>query len=166
MLQVIAQSSETLKSVIDRFEGPLYSVFVQPLVLATFGYGRTHETVLIGFLKELQSSNHFPELGRIDLEDSRQFSLLGRFEFEGSLIQLLMRGTATRGVVSSLTEARAIANALLCEITGTENTSFLAYRMDKETWSELSTGNTFEASFCVYFPTLRLWWILVLADDY
>lgn len=166
MLFVISHSSETLKSVIDRFEGLLHSFFVQPLVLATFGYGRTHETVLIEFLEELQSGRHFAELGRIDLETSKQFSLLGRFEFEGALIQLLMQGTATRDVVANLAEARAIANALLCEITGTEHTPLLAYRMDNDTWSELSTGNTFEASFCVYFSTLRLWWILVLADDY
>ncbi|MBQ0936457.1 hypothetical protein [Ideonella paludis] len=170
MLRTTQRNSTTLASVQTRFEGILHSFFVEPVSpqesYPNFGFGRMHEVVLLEFLAELKASYILPELGALNLEAAKHFSLQQRFEFEGALIQLLLGGTATRDVVSGVGDARETAQALLQEIVGAEPASLLAYRLDDEAWSELSSGNTLEASFCVYVPEPKLWWILVLADDY
>jgi hypothetical protein len=107
-----------------------------------------------------------PQLFPLDLDSARKFSLLERFEFEGSMIRLLLQGTCTEQVVAIESEARETVCALLPETILRSDGLLGAFRMDDQNWSELTRSATISSTYFVYAPFDKTWWFVGFADDY
>ena len=107
-----------------------------------------------------------PELFPIQLDSARNFALLERFEFEGSLIHLLLQGTCTEKIVSNETEARATAQDVLRETMPRSDGGLWAFRMNDQKWSAATRDATLWAACFVYAPHDKTWWFMGFADNY
>jgi hypothetical protein len=90
---------------------------------------------------------------------------LTRYEFEGSLIGLLVQGTCTVPVVQNENEARTIVPRLISD-AGCNSAILKVYRMDDPDWSRFTSSATITATYCVYNADNPLWWLLSIADFY
>jgi hypothetical protein len=102
----------------------------------------------------------------LNLDSARKFTHLDRFEFEGSLISLLLQGTCTEKIVATESESREMVRALLAETILRPDGIIMAYRMDEEDWSERTRRATISATYFVYAPHDKTWWFMGFADDY
>jgi len=174
MFQAVEIVSPTLNKVASRFRagcGNFESIFFRPTKPSPYypnypDLSQGEAVVLMGVLGSEFLRASIPELFPLDLGSARKFSLLNRFEFEGSLIHLLLQGTCTDKVVASESEARETVCALLAEtILGRDN-SLWALRMDDWNWSELTRSATLSGTYFVYAPIDKTWWFIGFADHY
>ena len=129
-------------------------------------FGRGYDVVLMEVLESDFLRIAVPQMFPINLKSARKFSLLDRFEFEGSLIRMLLEGTCNETVVASETEAREIAAALLAETVLRLSGYLIAFRMDDSNWSNLTRKATKSSTYFVFIPTDNTWWFLGFDDDY
>src|SRR5437899_6354018 len=173
MFQSIEIDSPTLNKVASRFRtvADFHSIFFRPakpwpLYSDYPNFSRGDAVVLMEVLNSDFLRACIPQLFPLDLDSARKFSILERFEFEGSLIHLLLQGTCTERVVASESEARETACALLAETILRSDDSLCAYRMDDWNWSELTRSATTCGTFFVYAPYHKTWWFMGFADHY
>jgi hypothetical protein len=171
MFQSIETVSPTLNKVASRFRtggANFHSVFFRPVAPQQWypGFSREHAVVLMEVLSSEFLRTALPQLFPLDLDSARKFSLLRRFEFEGSLIQLLLQGTCTGKVVATEAEARETVCALLAETILRPDGLLWAFRMDDDNWSELTRRATISGTYFVYAPFDKTWWFMGFADDY
>lgn len=160
-----------LAAVADRFRsaGEFVSVFFRVAVPVSPSYPNFFERSFSAVLNEvLQSSvlvGAAPELAPLNLKAAKAFTLLNRYEFEGSLIGVLLQGTCTETVVADEHAARAAARAMVQSVAGAEG-ALRAYRMDNPSWSALLDGATLAWSYVVYDVSQKRWWVMCFADFY
>jgi hypothetical protein len=170
MFQSVKIASPTLDKVASRFRtvADFHSLFFRPVAPQPFypDFSRGHTVVLMEVLSSDFLRASIPQLFPLDSDSARKFSLLERFEFEGSLIRLLLRGTCTEKVVATESEARETVCALLAETILRPDGILWAFRMDDENWSGLTRSATISATYFVYAPFDKTWWFMGFADDY
>jgi hypothetical protein len=152
-----------------RFEdgGAFHSVFfrrtdgVSPYPVGDQGW----EPVLAEVLTSTFLAAAVPDLQPVDADAASRFTVLDRFEFEGSLTSRLLRGACTYPVVADEAEARARAREILDGTLAPPGCGLVAFRMDDEGWSPLTRGATFEFTYLA-FGKDRTWWFVCFADFY
>src|SRR5690348_596442 len=121
MFQSIEIDSPTLDKVASRFRtgcGNFHSIYFTPTKPSPYypnypDLSQGEAAVLMGVLSSDFLRASLPQLFPLDLDNARKYSLLNRFEFEGSLIHLLLEGTCNEKVVATESEARETVCALL-----------------------------------------------------
>jgi hypothetical protein len=173
MFQSVEIVSPTLDNVASRFQtvADFHSIFFRaakpwPFYSDYPNFSRGDAVVLMEVLNSDFLRASIPQLFPLDLDNARKYSLLNRFEFEGSLIHLLLQGTCTERVVASESEARETVPALLAETILRSDGSLCAFRMDGKKWSELTRGATISGTYFVYAPSHKTWWFIGFADHY
>ena len=170
MFQHVGITSPTLDEIAARFRtvAEFDSIFFRPIAPPHLypDFSRGCEAVLLEVLESDFLRTNVPQLFPLDLEGARDFSLLGPFEFEGSLIQMLLDGTCTEKVVASETEAREITAALLTESVLQPNGHLMAFRMNDRNWSHLTRTATMSSTYFVYVPINKTWWFVGSHDDH
>lgn len=106
--------------------------------------------------------NDCTELGFIASGPIR-YATLNRFEFEGSLISILLEGGCHRKSIPEH-DARVIVHEALAVIFPKPFDNVLAFRPDDPSWSEFSREATISHSYVVWQGARGLWWILCIAD--
>jgi hypothetical protein len=103
-------------------------------------------------------------LGNIYPQYAR-YSLLNRYEFEGSLLTILREGgkrkTLSRKPTNDLHQM--VVNGLnrLCPAP---HSLLQVFRMDDQRWCELTRDAEKAVSYLAYQPERKVWWVLVIAD--
>jgi hypothetical protein len=159
----------TLAEIGDRFRiaGEFASVFFRPAApTASYpDFGRGFQAVLEDVLRSDFLREAVPGLVPIKVAAAMTFARLRRFEFEGSLVDVLLQGTCTEGVVGSEQEARESVRTILGRVLCPSGTVW-AYRLDDPSWSALTDGATLAWSYFAYECSRKLWWFLSFADFY
>jgi hypothetical protein len=170
MFQSVEIASPTLSKVASRYlsVAQFHSIFFKPISPPPFypDFSRGDVAVLMDVLGSDFLRAAMPELFPLDLDRARKFCLLERFEFEGSLIHMLLRGTCTEKVVGTESEAREIAGSLLSETILRPDGLLRAFRMEDVSWSEWTRKATTSSTYFVYAPFDKTWWFVGFADDY
>ncbi|MCG7379132.1 hypothetical protein MH215_19130 [Paenibacillus sp. ACRSA] len=120
-------------------------------------------------LKCLLSSEEFMEeyadFLPVHVDELDQATLLNRYEFEGSLIDMFLRGTCTEPVVADENEARELARALLSDLrVGLDQ--WVVFKLGNPGWSKASMEATLSCFYIVFYATRRCWFILRFEDVY
>lgn len=173
MFQSVEIVSPTFDKVASRFRkvASFHSIFFRaakpwPFYSDYPNFSRGDAVVLMEVLNSDFLRESMPQLFPLDMDKARKYSLLNRFEFEGSLIHLLLQGTCTEKVVASESEARETVPALLAETILRSDDSLCAFRMDDWNWSELTRSATSAGTYFVYAPYHKTWWFIGFADYY
>lgn len=104
------------------------------------------------------------ELGKVAPNVGR-YSLLNKFEFEGSLISVVLQGGCHRAK-SNLTEGavRSLVGNAIASVFPAPFDGLHVFRMDDEKWCELTAGATVSSSYIAWQSARSLWWVLCVAD--
>lgn len=148
-----------------------FSIFFQPNTPAGFhsNFGRGSKAVLAEIVDSDFFQDNLSELCPLNREATLEFVALDRYEFEGSLISMLLHGTCTEAVVVDAAEARLqVAQAIshLCKTLNCGKEDLCAFRLGNPEWSKLISSATLWASYFVFFPNTKTWWFLGFADFY
>ncbi|MQA56647.1 hypothetical protein [Pseudomonas piscis] len=93
------------------------------------------------------------------------FSLLNRYEFEGSLLAVVLRGGchhSTRGLGQA--SARKLVGEALEAVFPAPFSELVVYRFDSLDWCELTRGSTISSAYVVCQGARNLWWVLCVSD--
>lgn len=88
---------------------------------------------------------------------------MGAFEFEGALVQLLLRGGAYGGGVPSEDIARELARNFVDAVAGDRRLQVTVFSVDGA-WTEWFHDVAWDHTFIVYDPTQRKWTCVFLTD--
>ncbi|MYN17394.1 hypothetical protein GTP81_11580 [Rugamonas sp. FT107W] len=102
------------------------------------------------------------ELGEISA-DPIHYSTLNRWEFEGSLVGILLQGGCFRNSTSE-DEARKLAGDVLSAVFPKPFDDLLVFRLDDPSWSEFTDAATVSHSYFAWQGARGLWWVLSVAD--
>jgi hypothetical protein len=144
--------------------GEFYSVFFRPANATNFGQG--HQALLLEMLRANYLTEAVPKLDPLNYSAATKFSVLNRYEFEGSLINVLLDGTCTEKIVVDEREAYEAARAILKGTVLKPNGARCAFRMDDPSWSALTNGATLSWAYFAYESSQQLWWFVCFADYY
>ncbi|MEN5094931.1 hypothetical protein ABE458_30035 [Pseudomonas protegens] len=115
----------------------------------------------------LERFSHFARstaIGQIEGEFG-PFSMLNRYEFEGSLLAVVLRGgchSSTRGC--SVAYAREVVFEALDAVFPAPFSELVVYRFDSSDWCELTRDSTISSAYVVCQGARNLWWVLCVAD--
>jgi hypothetical protein len=148
--------------------GELTSVFFRSTAaLSEFPrFDRGLKAVLTDVLNSDYLRETLPWMFPLDQDTAMRFSHLDRFEFEGWLMSLLVRGACAESIVCDEAEARQWVQAILQGIPHGPDRSLRVFRMDDAEWSALTRGATLCSAAFVYTPAHRIWWFIAFADFY
>ncbi|WP_145053027.1 hypothetical protein [Paenibacillus xylanexedens] len=120
-------------------------------------------------LKYLLSSEEFIEeyadFLPVNVDELDQATVLNRYEFEGSLIDMFLRGTCTEPIVADEIEARKLAQGLLSDLR-VELDQWVVFKLGNLGWSKASMEATLSCFYIVFYATRRCWFILGFDDNY
>ncbi|MGZ0703190.1 hypothetical protein [Pseudomonas piscis] len=119
---------------------------------------------LAEFLERFSDLAGSTAIGQVEREFG-PFSLLNRYEFEGSLLAVLLRGGchhSTRGL--SLANARKLVGEALEAVFPGPFSELVVYRLDSLDWCELTRGSTISSAYVVCQGARNLWWVLCVSD--
>lgn len=120
-------------------------------------------------LKCLLSSEEFNEeyanFLPINEDMLNQATVLNRYEFEGSLIDMFLRGTCTEPIVADEIEARGLAQALLSDLR-VKLDQWVVFKLGNAGWSKASMEATLSCFYIVFYAKRRCWFILGFEDVY
>lgn len=106
-----------------------------------------------------------PELLPLNI-DHLAYARLDQFEFEGSLVGMLLRGTCTEKVAVDESDARELARAILVGTLLRKGGTLIAFRMDDPKWSAFTDHATLSSAYFIYGAQFKTWWFLGFADSY
>jgi hypothetical protein len=141
-----------------------HSVFFNTIGIPSPGAGR--ENVLAELLHSTELAKAVPTLLPLDLAAAKNCAILNRYEFEGSLVGVLLQGTCTDQVVCDEREAFETATAIMREVVLRPNGHMVAFRMDDPKWSALTNQATLSWSYFVFESSRDMCWFLCFADSY
>ncbi|POA80922.1 hypothetical protein [Pseudomonas protegens] len=121
-------------------------------------------TRLAEFLERFSNLARSTAIGQIESEFG-PFSMLNRYEFEGSLLAVLLRGGchhSTRGL--SLANARKLVGEALEAVFPAPFSELVVYRFDSSDWCELTRDSTISSAYVACQGARNLWWVLCVAD--
>lgn len=116
------------------------------------------------FLARFSSLAAVTSIGQIEHEFG-PFSVLNRYEFEGSLVAAALRGgchQATRGL--TLDNARKLAFEALAAAFPAPFSDLVVYRFDSLDWCELTRESTISSAYVVCQGARDMWWVLCVSD--
>lgn len=115
----------------------------------------------------LRRFSHFASstaIGQVEPEFG-PFSVLNRFEFEGSLLAVALRGGCHGGARGgALAKARERVCEALEAVFPAPFSELVVYRLDSLDWCELTRGATISSAYVVCQGARNLWWVLCVAD--
>ena len=168
MFRPIDIETPTIDEVGRQFKevGDFFSAFFRPSV-ETWSprFDRGTRAVLDEFINSGAFREAFPQLFPLSSDAASLFSVLNRYEFEGSLIQMLLLGTCTQSIVGSESSARSLATKLLSEAQF-DSLNTTAWRMDDPAWSRLTGESTLCSAYFAYNPENLMWWFIGFTDFY
>lgn len=119
-----------------------------------------------GLLKRLLYSDEFkekfPYLFPLDENELENAVMLDLYEFEGSLIGMLLRGTCMESIVADENEARSLASKLIKELRLDYGNSLIAYKLGDISYTDKATVS----SFYVLYQSLHRYWMVIGFTDY
>ncbi|MGC5702653.1 hypothetical protein J4P02_20840 [Pseudomonas sp. NFXW11] len=119
---------------------------------------------LAEFLLRFSSFSSSTAIGQVAPEFG-PFAVLNRYEFEGSLLAVALRGGCHGGARGlSLAKARALVCEALDAVFPAPFSELVVYRFDGPDWCELTRGATISSAYVVCQGARNLWWVLCVAD--
>ncbi|WMN15457.1 hypothetical protein QL104_19030 [Pseudomonas piscis] len=119
---------------------------------------------LVEFLQRFSDLARLTAIGQVEPEFG-PFSVLNRYELEGSLVAVALRGGCHGGARGlSLSKARALVFEALDAVFPAPFSELVVYRLDSLDWCELSKGSTISAAYVVCQGARNLWWVLCVVD--
>nr|BFD42743.1 hypothetical protein FFPRI1PSEUD_42420 [Pseudomonas sp. FFPRI_1] len=119
---------------------------------------------LAEFLERFSNLARSTAIGQVEREFG-PFSMLNRYEFEGSLLAVVLRGGchhSTRGL--SLANARKLVYEALEAVFPGPFSELVVYRLDSLDWCELTRSSTLSSAYVACQGARNLWWVLCVAD--
>ena len=152
--------------IVRRFQavGEFCSVFFS--ATSTRAGGQDPSEVLASLLQQNELGEAVPKLLPFNLSAARHFAALNKYEFEGSLVGVLLDGTCTDRVVSDQAARRSRSPTPSLKAVTRPNGILVAYRMDDPSWSALTNSATLSWAYFVYETSRQLWWFVCFADPY
>ncbi|MEL7551380.1 hypothetical protein ACIPIX_04165 [Pseudomonas protegens] len=141
--------------------GELVSSFVKPAPSIKAWDERQR---LAEFLERFSNLARSTAIGQVEREFG-PFSVLNRYEFEGSLLAVVLRGGchhSTRGL--SLANARKLVYEALEAVFPGPFSELVVYRLDSLDWCELTRSSTLSSAYVACQGARNLWWVLCVAD--
>ena len=147
--------------------GEFLSMFFRPKApTATYpNFDRGFQAVLADVVQSDFIGEAFPQLVPLNVPAAMKFARLDRYEFEGSLVSVLLEGTCTERVVSGEGEAREVVQSIFRSAFRPDG-GLWAWRLDDWSWSTLTKGATVAWAYFVYESSQRIWWFVCFADHY
>jgi hypothetical protein len=141
--------------------GEVVSKFLKPTPSIR---GRDDAQRLAEFLERFSDLATQTPLGHVEREYG-PFSVLNRFEFEGSLVSIVLDGGCHRATAGlTVEDARRIVAQALDATFPAPFSDLLAYRFDSLDWCELTRTSTLSSAYVVWQSPRNLWWVLCVSD--
>jgi hypothetical protein len=155
-----------IEEISSRFRavGDFYSVFFGTSGISSIGDGPA------AFLAEVLQSDELakavPKLLPLNLSAGKDCAAMNRYEFEGSLVGVLLQGTCTDRVVCDEREASEVARAMMKEAVLRPNGHIQVFRMNDPSWSALTNQATLWWAYFVFESSRHVCWFVCFADPY
>lgn len=158
---------DTISLLKSRYEGTscfYFSIFryLGPLYFSEF---QKDTELIVCLLHSDEFMQKYPEFFPISDEYIHHAICLNRYEFEGSLINMLIQGTCTDSIVSNEDEARLLVSKLLTELR-LDNTDTIAFKINYCEWTVAAKDATALCLYVVYQTLHRYWMIMGFIDYY
>ncbi|WP_265533331.1 hypothetical protein [Pseudomonas saponiphila] len=119
---------------------------------------------LAEFLERFSGLASSTAIGQVEPEFG-PFSMLNRYEFEGSLLAVVLRGGCHGSAAGlPLVKARALVAEALEAVFPAPFSELVVYRFDSPDWSELTRDSTISSAYVACQGARNLWWVLCVAD--
>jgi hypothetical protein len=141
--------------------GEVVSKFFKPDPLIQ-GVDDTHR--LAEFLAHFRNLAALTPIGHVEHKFG-PFSVLNRFEFEGSLVSIALEGGCHRATTGlTVSDARKLVSEALDAAFPAPFSSLRVYRFDSLDWCDLTKQSTISSAYVAYQGARNLWWLLCVSD--